>query len=293
MAPKFVAKRPARRGHGWGDLPVPSGYGSAAGAQLWDFMELWQEGARGIRAASLLRTGHIVEATITSGGGRVLGHIMCCIVAAHPPDGAGVALEVSSCGVSNQRLKEWANTVFTATETPLLHICGGRGLCRFSLEGRVVLHIHRWRVRNPMSIKEPWFVRPLETVGVQEVVAEPADLGAGVLPTYTGGSPLEAAGTEDAALLRRFEQMRGGVVPESDPVEKERGRAEVQAALREEELAAKRHGSGIQGPGQILLDRAAAAVDLEPTHRPKKSRKRARRSSSSGSESIALVDRHG
>eukprot|EP00971_Amphidinium_carterae_P228060 4523519-Amphidinium_carterae.2 len=42
--------------------------------------------------------------------GRVFGHIMCCGVAAHPPDGAGVALEVNLCGVSNQRLGDWANT---------------------------------------------------------------------------------------------------------------------------------------------------------------------------------------
>eukprot|EP00971_Amphidinium_carterae_P230275 4570051-Amphidinium_carterae.1 len=109
MSPK-VLKRPAQRRvrHVWSDMlalaALPSATGLPQSLPIWNYIDLWQESVRGSKVASLLCAGHIIEVTITSGGGRVLGHMIFQVVAVHPGDGAGLALEVPSCGVSNKRL---------------------------------------------------------------------------------------------------------------------------------------------------------------------------------------------
>eukprot|EP00971_Amphidinium_carterae_P240844 4781274-Amphidinium_carterae.3 len=92
---------------------------------------------------------------------------MLQIVAVHPVDSSGVALEVMpwhACGVSNRRLQAWTGAVFTSTDSPVIHICSGKGAYKFSADSRAVLHAQRWRLRNPPSVKEPWFVRPVSVV---------------------------------------------------------------------------------------------------------------------------------
>eukprot|EP00971_Amphidinium_carterae_P115578 2289172-Amphidinium_carterae.3 len=266
MAPKVVSKKPAsRRKHGWSSLPVTGGGSSSHGRshalQVWDYMDHWQEPGRGAHIAALLQMGHILEATVVSDGGRVLGHLMLHVVAVHPAVSPGVALEVEFCGVSNGRLLECASAAFTPTESPLVHVCAVKSGCRFGAGGRSVLHLQRWRLRNPLSIKEP---------------------------------PVP----EETALLQRFEQMRDGVNPRPSAAEEDLGRQEVKAALREEEAAGRLHGSGQRDAGRVLLDRATVVATQgdEKLSKDKKKRKRSRRSSSSSSsdsESLALVDKHG
>eukprot|EP00971_Amphidinium_carterae_P001983 39663-Amphidinium_carterae.1 len=89
--------------------------------------------------------------------------------------------------------------------------------------------------------------------------------------------------------------MRDGLTPAQKAGEKEIGRKELQEALREEERAGNRRASSHQKTGHVLYDRATtmAALGLSQPCKEKRGRKRSRRSSSSGSESVALVDRHG
>eukprot|EP00971_Amphidinium_carterae_P172197 3414057-Amphidinium_carterae.1 len=146
-----------RSGHGWGDLPT-SGGACSPGLQVWDCLDKWQEPGKGTKVAGLLQPGHIIEATVTSGGGRVLGHLLLHIVAVHLVDGSGVALEVSACGESNKRLQEWAVSVHRFRFASHSCVCASKKGCKFGAGTRVVLHVHgmhRWRLRNPITVKEP------------------------------------------------------------------------------------------------------------------------------------------
>eukprot|EP00971_Amphidinium_carterae_P108537 2148891-Amphidinium_carterae.1 len=182
---------------------------------IWHYIDLWQENARGIKAASLLCAGHIIEVTITSGGGRALGHMMFRVVAVHPGDGSGVALEVSCCGVSNKRLREWAKAACIVSESPIVHICAGKGTCAFSAVSRAVLHVHRWRLRNPLIVREPWFENPAD---IPPVSIDCGSAGhAGMEENHGTQEPVETGfHAEERALLHRFEQMRDGIG--ADPV---------------------------------------------------------------------------
>eukprot|EP00971_Amphidinium_carterae_P274537 5447777-Amphidinium_carterae.1 len=73
----------------------------------------------------------------------------------HPADSSG--LEVVSCGVSNRRLQEWANTAFTSTDSPVIHICSGKGACKFAADSCAAVHTQRWRLWNPLTVKERGF----------------------------------------------------------------------------------------------------------------------------------------
>eukprot|EP00971_Amphidinium_carterae_P278956 5537711-Amphidinium_carterae.1 len=66
MAPKLLARRPA--GHlkaGWRDE-------QSGALSIWEFMEHWQEGPPGQRAAALLAPGHLMEIVLLSDGGRTM-----------------------------------------------------------------------------------------------------------------------------------------------------------------------------------------------------------------------------
>eukprot|EP00971_Amphidinium_carterae_P333544 6468324-Amphidinium_carterae.2 len=85
-------------------------------------MDSWLDGSKGANVAALLGPGHLIEETVSSGGGRVLEHLMMQIVAIHPADTTGVSLEVMPCGVSNMRLQTWTSAVFTSTDFLVIHM---------------------------------------------------------------------------------------------------------------------------------------------------------------------------
>eukprot|EP00971_Amphidinium_carterae_P058343 1154109-Amphidinium_carterae.1 len=203
-------------------------------------MDIWQDGAKGAKVAALLQSGHLLEVTVSSSGGRALGHVMLQIVAVHPVDTSGVALEVMPCGVSNMRLQAWTSAVFTNTDSPVIHICSGKGTCRFSAGSRAVLHVQRWRLRNPLSVKEPWFVRPVSVVTPAQgsPVLEQRKHHHGDQEGTAACGPGHGAVGEEVALLHRFEQMRDGLAVGAEPTpgEKEMGKKEVQEALPKRSL---------------------------------------------------------
>eukprot|EP00971_Amphidinium_carterae_P230276 4570051-Amphidinium_carterae.2 len=178
-------------------------------------------------------------------------------------------------------------------ESPVVHICGGKGTCGFTAGSRAVLHIQRWRLRNPLTVREPWFERPIDP---PPGPMEPMSAGHGGMEDEHGmQAPVDTGVPEERALLHRFEQMRDGMGAGAEPPEREQGRVEVQHALLEEEAAGKRKSAEPSGANQILAERVMAVASQGGEHSGKaqRGRKRSRRSSSSGSESMTLVDRHG
>eukprot|EP00971_Amphidinium_carterae_P069241 1370143-Amphidinium_carterae.1 len=289
MPPKPVRRRPAGR------LPAPcAGTGSGFGAtSIWEQMERWQEGKASLHVASLLAPGHILEIVTVSTGGRTLGHAMLRVGAIHPVDNLGVPVEVENCGASNHRMQAWIQQAFLLPERPIVHLCVARQGCRFCAGQRFVIHVPRWRVRNPLKIRETWFAPPRETEQDTR-----AGAGGGVLDTGAGVQPLGVHGARDgdAELLERFETMRRGGEMEVPPGEREAGRREIREALEKEELAARAQRTTHSTPNQVLVDRAVAvsgqATD-EQRGRGKKRKRHSRRSSSSDSGSLRLLDRGG
>eukprot|EP00971_Amphidinium_carterae_P320798 6376653-Amphidinium_carterae.1 len=111
---------------------------------------------------------------------------------------------------------------------PVLHLCSVSGVCSFDVPGRVVLHCPCWRLRNPLTANEGWFVqtRPERAGGL---VGQPAGLQTPQEVAHVSG-PANA----DHDLLQRFEELRETTArPESD--ERALGRQEVAAALKASE----------------------------------------------------------
>eukprot|EP00971_Amphidinium_carterae_P061144 1210225-Amphidinium_carterae.1 len=151
--PPQVRKRPAGRlqwsGPGTGSVLPPT--------SIWEQMETWQEGEAGQRVAALLSPGHILEIVMVSPGGRTLGHAMLRVVAVHPVESMGVPLEAENCGASNHRMQTYIQEAYQLAESPVVHLCLAKQACKFCAGQRFVIHVPRWRVRNPLKIRETWF----------------------------------------------------------------------------------------------------------------------------------------
>eukprot|EP00971_Amphidinium_carterae_P340068 6478231-Amphidinium_carterae.1 len=158
---KKISRRPA------GSLkPQWSDRAGGSSCSIWEYMEAWQEGSAGQKVCPLLATGHLLELVMLSSGGRAMGHIIVKVIAVHPSDYMGTALEAERCGASNRKMQDWLSQAFQLAESPVFHLCSGKNSkdCGFHAGQRLVIHSGRWRVRNPLKIREAWFVAPREPI---------------------------------------------------------------------------------------------------------------------------------
>eukprot|EP00971_Amphidinium_carterae_P328301 6460100-Amphidinium_carterae.1 len=101
---------------------APMGDGGLPGAVLggtvtaWSIMDRWQDPALAGSARALLTAGHLLEVNVTSPGGRVLGHMLFTVIAAHPP--TGLALEVKNNGCSNVLASNLMNRALANGQMP-------------------------------------------------------------------------------------------------------------------------------------------------------------------------------
>eukprot|EP00971_Amphidinium_carterae_P131062 2596575-Amphidinium_carterae.1 len=129
---KRLVRRPAARcravstgaGTHAGAAGAPMGDGGLPGAVLggtvtaWSIMDRWQDPALAGGARALLTAGHLLEVKVTSPGGRVLGHMLFTVIAAHPPSTTGLALEVKHNGSSNVLASNLMNRALANGQMP-------------------------------------------------------------------------------------------------------------------------------------------------------------------------------
>eukprot|EP00971_Amphidinium_carterae_P173293 3435560-Amphidinium_carterae.1 len=260
--PRCLPRLPVRGAVGGQQLPGQ--------AEPWIIMDVWQEGCA---TASQIHAGHLVELSVKSPGGRSMGTMIVQVVAPHPVDGQGMGMEVKNCGASSQRLQAWCTEAEQAGGF-LVHLCR-LGACPFEGGDRVILHVRSWRLRNPLGLREAWYVAPRE-----ELPELPHLRGAGQQAVGQA-----APGGEEQALLHRFEELRDGVAATAG-AEQQLARAELASALRvaEEDGVGRAAGAGAPGLAQRVLSREQERLQ-DGKRKGKKRRRRSRSRSSSGSGS--------
>eukprot|EP00971_Amphidinium_carterae_P025855 509965-Amphidinium_carterae.1 len=205
------------------------GLPALAAARQQIVLDRWTEGGPSIAWHALLQPGMLLELVILSPGGRNHGHAAVEVTAVHPPDREGVFVEFVNRGGSTERLREWLEAAGSALEPALLHLCA-RPACHVSSGARPVLHVRRWRVRDPGRPLEGW-MRPAAPVAQPQIPMGGPDHG---LPQLPATAPVGGA---DAAILQQVGEMRAQrEAGDSDPGLA----AQVDLFLKEQEKEVRR-----------------------------------------------------